>query len=166
VTRRRKLVLVAACGLAAVVAVCIFALREAEPSYNGRTLSEWLERRDGNARMDALYAESQRREAEVAVREIGTNAVPTLVQWCAGMDAPVVEFLGHHSRIPGAARTVDRVYGNMQRGFWGFIILGTNALPTLRSMASNPEVRIRIAVSNAMDVISNYNSPSYDKTMY
>ena len=41
--RRWKTLLLAACGLIAVVAVCFFVcLQEKEPSYNGRTLSEWL----------------------------------------------------------------------------------------------------------------------------
>ena len=42
-TRRRKILFTSACGVIAVVAVCFFCLREQEPSYKGRTLSEWLE---------------------------------------------------------------------------------------------------------------------------
>jgi hypothetical protein len=60
------------------VATSWFLHREHEPRYKGRRLSRWL----------ALYSDSlateslgKRQEAEHAVRQIGTNAIPNLLKW-------------------------------------------------------------------------------------
>ena len=61
-----------------LLAVCAAALAwvvrpgEREPSYRGRTLSEWV----------SLYAlHPNDREAGEAIRQIGTNALPSLLKW-------------------------------------------------------------------------------------
>src|SRR4051812_22032551 len=74
--RRRKILFFAACGLTAIVAVCFFCLRQNEPSYNGRTLSEWC----------AMYGDERnsfekRENARTAITSIGTNAIPWLLRW-------------------------------------------------------------------------------------
>jgi hypothetical protein len=82
VARRRKMLLLSLCGLIAVVTVCFFCLREREPSYNGRTLSEWLPLY-GQYVTDAgkmSNLETQRRAGD-AIRSIGPKACPFLVNW-------------------------------------------------------------------------------------
>jgi hypothetical protein len=57
-----------------VVGACL-ALRQPQPEYRGRSLSQWLTRY-GRSGDDEL----RRREAADAVRQIGTNAIPYLVE--------------------------------------------------------------------------------------
>ena len=49
-----------------------------EPSYAGRTLSEWILRSP-----NALNGNPRSREAREAIRKIGTNALPCLLAWLA-----------------------------------------------------------------------------------
>src|SRR5882724_4552668 len=49
-----------------------------EPSYAGRTLSEWILRNP-----NALNGNPRSREAREAIRKIGTNALPCLLAWLA-----------------------------------------------------------------------------------
>ena len=69
--KRRQVILIAA----AVIILGLFwtYTRHREPSYEGKSLSQWLD----------LYEERQdvSQEAAKAVRQIGTNAVPFLVTW-------------------------------------------------------------------------------------
>ena len=54
-------------------------MRPTEPSYKGRTLSEWLDASftvPSNSR-----AELNRQEAEEAIQQMGSDAVPFLVKW-------------------------------------------------------------------------------------
>src|SRR5205814_6792920 len=46
-----------------------------EPSYGGRSLSEWV------GRLDAAAEPAATKEAEEAIRRIGTNALPYLLEW-------------------------------------------------------------------------------------
>jgi hypothetical protein len=70
--KRRKLIAVVLLALAAVVA-CVFVLPDREPAWQGKTLGAWL--RD----FDADKPESRVSAAE-ALRQIGTNAVPLIIQ--------------------------------------------------------------------------------------
>src|SRR5438067_1105808 len=82
--RRRVIIILAACVLMGI-GVVAFWPGEREPVYNGKKLSEWLQ----------LYGSTgisveQREQAKVAVRQIGTNALPWLVKWiqCDRRDLP------------------------------------------------------------------------------
>jgi len=101
--RRGKILLLSACGLVAVVGVCWFCFREDEPSYNGRTLSEWLERYDPFLTYPQRRApiipplwgnKAVREEARIAVLNISTNAAPTVARWSQATDS-VIEISLH-----------------------------------------------------------------------
>ena len=82
VRRRWKILLFGLCGLIALVAVCFFCFHENRPSYNGRSLSEWLD--------DIEYIggrEGQREAGVAAIRAIGTNACPVLLKWSSAKDS-------------------------------------------------------------------------------
>jgi len=68
--KRWTIWVLAGCGLAALIVVLAFPT-ERQPEYNGRKLSEWLK----------LYVQSQDPQAADAVRHIGTNALPWLLEW-------------------------------------------------------------------------------------
>src|SRR5262245_4145112 len=52
----------------------IFLNRDVEPSYNGRTLSEWAISPFSNGAFES-------KEAADAIRQIGTNSLPFVLHW-------------------------------------------------------------------------------------
>lgn len=90
VKRRWKIFLLGASGLIVVVSVCFFCLREKEPSYNGRTLSDWLDAYDpampGAVVPPANIQRQQQRVPAEAIAKIGTNALPFVLKWANGVD--------------------------------------------------------------------------------
>ncbi len=137
VRRRWKIVLFGLCGVIAVVAVCFFCLRDNEPSYNGRTLSEWLV-------IGSPPTEPGKRvEAQKAVLAMGTNAVPTLLEWCSERNLSRAQrdnqFL---TKLPGiiaqntsVLRWIRRDVIRLNYAVYGFQILGTNASVALPELA-------------------------------
>jgi hypothetical protein len=75
VQKHRKHLIAVAC-LAALIALANFLSRDHEPTYQGHPLSYWVSR-------DDVYHESsgEKREAEVAIQQIGTNGLPFLLKW-------------------------------------------------------------------------------------
>ena len=74
--RRRILLLLAGCALVAFVLILLWPC-EREPSYQGKSLSEWLFLYVAQNGQDTPQAAS----ATVAVQGIGTNALPFLLEW-------------------------------------------------------------------------------------
>ena len=72
--KRRKRVILLACGVLAL-GLLWQVLRDREPSYQGRTLSEWVEQ------VGPAYLWNDSDEEVKAVRAIGTNAIPTILKW-------------------------------------------------------------------------------------
>ena len=70
--KRRKLIAVVLLALAALVA-CVLVLPEREPAWQGRTFGAWL--RDFDADEPEVRA-----SAANAIRQIGTNAFPLIIQ--------------------------------------------------------------------------------------
>lgn len=89
-----------------------------EPSFEGRFLSEWLAQYT-----ERVWGNWERRASNagfLAVRDIGTNAIPTLIEWLREPDTlapPNVS--ADRSMLVGA----------------GFEILGTNAAPAVPELA-------------------------------
>lgn len=71
-----------ACGILAL-AVLWQLLRDREPSYQGRTLSEWVEQ------AGPAYLWNDSDEQVKAVRAIGTNAIPTILDWISYEPSPL-----------------------------------------------------------------------------
>jgi HEAT repeats len=79
-TRRKWLWLLLSCIVAAVLIFTLFG--EREPQYEGKSLSRW-------ANVVAYGpSRSEMREAENAVRKIGTNGLPYLLKWIQHQDHP------------------------------------------------------------------------------
>jgi hypothetical protein len=137
--RRSKILLLAACVLIAAIAVCFFCLRANEPSYNGGTLSGWLERPQKIGLQPIGQAE-QLNDVATAVRAIGTNAVPALLSWSGAKDSLLHKFIAGgmtnlpvHYRPKWVTRMVSNASEERKHGLAesGFHILGTNALQAL-----------------------------------
>jgi HEAT repeat protein len=121
-------------GLAAAVAVAAAAWLwsnhsgEAEPSYGGRRLGEWLIR----------YAKAKSnsapgKEAEDAIRKIGTNGLPFALEWMRNEPAPWrVKLNGLLKKLPGHLRLNDRRddLGDLTSKHW-FKLLGPQAEPAI-----------------------------------
>jgi hypothetical protein len=105
-----------------------------EPSYKGRTLSQWLEpdAADISGYARESYKTPERIQAEEAMRAIGTNAIPTMLAWLKVKDSrtPPIRIVVMNwidkirGRPAGIYRTADwKPFLAMH----GFELLGTNA---------------------------------------
>src|SRR5690349_4235483 len=77
--KRRRLIWLAATAASVFGALLFVWLRPTEPSYAGHSLSYWLRR---TYHPDPSISG----QAEEAIRSIGTNAVPMLIQWLSERD--------------------------------------------------------------------------------
>ena len=137
---RRALLILCGCVLACVV--WVVRPREREPSYQGRTLSEWLR---GYRQPLGSTAPVISNEAADAVRHIGTNALSFLLKWMQEPQklSPAREkFLTVAFRVAymwklGSTprEVVLRMAASRElraaSALWGFVILGTNASPAI-----------------------------------
>ena len=84
--RGRFLIAIAAIAVLAVLAWAILLSPAPEPFYKGKPLSYWLQGYTGNPGTNPppTYA-----EANAAVDEIGTNAIPVLLQMLRAQDSPI-----------------------------------------------------------------------------
>jgi len=78
--KKRRVIMVVVGCLVLAAAAALLGLREREPRYNGRTLSEWLARYNPAWDRDDGGRTTSENAAE-AVKHIGTNALPWLVRW-------------------------------------------------------------------------------------
>jgi HEAT repeat protein len=76
VATRRKKILIALAFVVLAVSAILFFSRNTEPRYNGHPLSYWL----AETRREDLHAEDQE-YIRKAISQIGTNALPYLLQW-------------------------------------------------------------------------------------
>ncbi len=72
--KRRRILILAAVALLAVAAI-VALMPAREPSYAGRSLSQWVDM------LDSPPTTAQEQEAADAIRHIGTNAWPHLLKW-------------------------------------------------------------------------------------
>jgi hypothetical protein len=148
-TTRRKVMLWAAATVLLLGAIFYAVLRPArtlEPSYGGKTLCEWLESGDLMAKMVQNGATTVRDEA-TAVREIGTNAIPYLLEWIASpppwkfkLDKFTNRFFGR----PLFGRRLLLDSWRADNAVWAFIVLGPKAsaaIPDLTRMINTSNVK-------------------------
>jgi hypothetical protein len=138
-------------------------IRQTEPAYQGRTLSEWVKRLGRSGMLDLTDAE--------AVRQIGAQAVPYLLRWL-DYDSPdwpeqdegdnrhrayasghALEFVGRDGQkaaLPVLAHRLSEAQGWRARqtaSALGF--LGLEGLPPLVAALTNQETVVRVACVEA-----------------
>jgi len=92
-------------GVLVLVVLIVAVVRPArEPSYGGRNLSEWV------ARLDRKAQSAAGKEAEVAIRHMGTNALSYLLKWIEDDDRPRSEI--------GLFRLTERLFGTTTETRW------------------------------------------------
>jgi hypothetical protein len=107
-----------------------------EPSYQGRTLTQWLE--SGLPSNPILSRNILPPESQMAVKEIGANAIPTLLRMVQARDP-----------------SIESNYGYRQRAMavMGFDVLGKDAksaAPSLAVLAKDPDVNVRYAALDSL----------------
>lgn len=125
--RQRKLAGV----VAFVIALLAWSLLPSpEPAYNGKTLSAWAQQYGSNF-WSGAHDEAAKREAEIAIQQIGTNAVPYLLDMIRVRDSGVKNRL--RAVIPESwyfkLHISDKLSHQIIRryGAYGLGALGTNA---------------------------------------
>lgn len=125
----------------------LLTIRNREPSYQGRTLTSWLQQYSTNH--FAHRGSPADKEAEYAIRQIGTNSIPTLLSFFRS-DPPIVRKLGE--KLPRSVASRFYVGDHLRLAAHGFVALGTNGQPALRdlielSKQTDHEVRYRATYS-------------------
>jgi hypothetical protein len=147
VRRRWKILLLAATGLVAVWAIWFVGFRKKEPSYNGKPLSEWLEK------VSSYKPPAERDQARKAVVAIGTNAVPYLLEWCNERNFSRREWwVGVHNKLNAFVsvdamvnRFISRNSLQFNDAVIGFQILGTNATIALPELVRRFDTSTNVA---------------------
>lgn len=127
---RTILVIIAGCVLL-TAAVIIFCLWDTEPSYNGRTLAQWVK---------ASSQASGERETHIAIISIATNFAPVLVRWVFADTTPRFDLL---NQLPFNARQHpflrpflfrDKEMLRAACAMRAFEIAGTNAVSAITAL--------------------------------
>jgi hypothetical protein len=172
--KRRKAFVWTFVGLLVVVGAFLIFTRPQlprvnQPVYNGRTLVQWLDTTTRVGANRGYYTTQQVAAAEDAVRVIGTNAFPSLLEWTHYKTSSAKRFFFFafdETPMPGPARGM--LWGLSHRreqlaelGVQGFRILHTNAFAfeTLSKMANDtnnpltqiPAAKALITVTNTPD---------------
>ena len=87
--KRLRVILVFVAVLLGGLLVILFS-RPGEPSYQGRRLSQWLDEYEATAfmRVQSTDTKARSQAAHHAVKMIGTNAIPFLIQWLQFTNSP------------------------------------------------------------------------------
>lgn len=142
-SRKFICVLVAAFGLAALFCTWRFLNRTAEePSHGGHPLSYWLQQYEPDTKAGAYIPFRPSAKSVVAIRQIGTNALPTLLQWMTrpetGIKGSIVTLV-NDNRIPFfARRMLFPAYPKDYHPDWAiltFRVLGPDAETATSSLA-------------------------------
>lgn len=138
----KRIIILVVALIAVLMGVAIF--RSSEPSYQGRSLTSWLEQyqmaEDGEGQPSLV-------EAQTAIRAIGAKkALPHLFRMIEARDGPMHYWLDEN--IPMLKlRSAGKIN---ELGFCGFKALGTAAtpgIPKLMHFAADPSHRSAWAVS-------------------
>ena len=155
------------CISIALCSIAVSSAQAAEPAYRGKALSEWLlelrrspsseevaaEMQKQQYDLEKLYQAKKRRD-EDAIRQIGTNALPTLLQMLGATSENVRDVVGklQSKELQQAYSTedarVDRVEDLRSLAVDGFSILETNAqsaVPQITKLFRNPETSFEAA---------------------
>lgn len=135
--------------------IWFFLLRNTEPTYAGKTLSEWVVTRA------TAQSYSERTQAKEAIKAIGTNALPYLVKWTAFDPGRLRRKIWEHElaipdwvwNLPVIGKVLDGGQDRAWLSQYAFETLGDDAataIPRLNDIAlapGNPEANQRALMS-------------------
>jgi hypothetical protein len=103
--------------------------RPREPEFEGRTFSTWLEGHVASSAANPPYNSPGWHKAEDALRHIGTNGIPILLEMICAKDPPPTlrKFLNMAQRWGWLRITRRPAYQRNEESEYAFRVLGTNA---------------------------------------
>src|SRR5262245_24528257 len=101
-----------------------------EPVFEGRPLTSWLDHHVASSAASPPYGSPGWKKADEAIRHIGTNAIPTLLEMIRAKDRPrFLLKLMETARRLGWIRTINRhASWRHEEAEYAFGMLGTNAV--------------------------------------
>jgi HEAT repeat protein len=143
--------------IAGVAAAIYYSRPAPEPVYKGKPLQYWLSAYT-NRSMSVPAGAPIRSEADEAVRQIGTNAVPTLLELLQARDLPLERrFLALLRKLHLTAIPYTPAWTRNTQAVAGFFALGAKArtaVPRLMEIYDRaPEVRSQLYVTFVLGLI-------------
>ena len=143
VTIALAIVMVALAGVIMWQLGCVW-----EPIYQGKALSVWLEEYDNHF----LFLNSPSRDqAKSAIRQIGTNALPVLLEWAAARDSTLKKkamvLAKRQSLFKIHFCSADEYHARSDAGFSALGPLAKPAVPALIDLLGRGEDEVRVAAA-------------------
>jgi HEAT repeat protein len=117
-----------------------------EPVYGGKPLGAWLEQFSTNHFAHGRGSVADR-EAQEAIRQIGTNAIPVFLRLITAKESALKERMLAYLPKPWQSRLRGRsAYAYQTLGAYGFVALGPiaePAVPVLMDLARSKDKKIR-----------------------
>ena len=152
--RKRAQIALAVVAVAIVSVVVWQVCRQREPVYQGKRLSVWL---DDYFRIKEVRADATYESGEVAIREVGNNALPTLLKMARARDSKfkrkVAELIFRKSR--GSIR-LHNDWEAHRKAILGFTILGPTAascVPSLVNSLTSDDSSVRCTAANCLGLV-------------
>jgi len=107
-----------------------------EPVYEGRAVSGWLHGHVASSAAFPPYGSPGWKQADAALRKLGTNAIPTLLKMIAAKDLPepVINLWNWATKHHLPLRSYHYAYSSNEEARYAFEVLGqscTSAVPAL-----------------------------------
>jgi hypothetical protein len=135
--------------------VCVVwrALPPDQPYYKGKSLFAWIEQ---HAKASNAGDPRTRDEAEIAIRHIGTNALPTLLAWISKTDSPFKKQVLIHWPFGERARLLihlepGHVYHSRTTYACGVLkSIAKPIAPQLAGLLKDPDAHVRSSAAFAL----------------
>jgi len=126
---RRRAIVVGLLLVAFFAGAVLVAIRQpAEPVWQGRKLSDWMERHTPSSEANPPYGSPGWHLADKAIKEIGTNGIPTLLRMAAATENDLRARLRQLARKQRFVSVKYRHASELNReAEYAFELLGTNA---------------------------------------
>jgi hypothetical protein len=127
---RKCIVIVTGLSLAAVVGSLLWqASSPREPVFEGRPLSSWLENHLPSSAANPPYGSPGWKKADEAIRQIGTNGIPTLLEMMRAKDRPAVVLTIRRTalRFGFPVKECRPAVASNEEAAYAFEMLGANA---------------------------------------
>ncbi len=152
--------------LALLLVIAAFQfLRPTEPTYNGRKLSQWL----SDLEYSSVYPSIVANDAAIAVRHIGSNAVPALVKMVRAKDfvfkLKLMELVAKQSFFKISFTSADDQHAQAHAGF---LVLGSaarSAIPALSETVESEGEEIAIVALRCLLAIGPESLPTFIKAL-
>jgi len=156
VRKRYKIAL--ALWLAAIVGVIVWpALHLREPAFQGKRLSVWLEQQ-GTNHFSAARGSELDKQGQAAIRQIGTNALPMLIEKLRARDTRFKQFMMTWAQkqklVHFKFKTTNRRHLEAEAGYEALGPLASAQVPSLINVFSNdPSPEVRYITANVLGYI-------------